>query len=107
MLAEKEHAHKLIERLGLGQVAPWSTCLRFPGVAMQSVGLTFGTALCMLTKYRSGLIRNQDCVIAGVPALYPLQLKRKPWASAARTVRFEPPERSKPSLRASYSLERH
>ena len=39
--------------------------LRFPGIAIESVALTFGTCLCLLLAYRSGLIRVTQKFTAG------------------------------------------
>jgi uncharacterized YccA/Bax inhibitor family protein len=40
--------------------------LSFPGIVTQAVGLTFGTCLCMLLAYRSGLIRATEKFKLGV-----------------------------------------
>lgn len=42
--------------------------LRFPGIAIEAVALTFGTCLCMLLAYRSGLIRPTQRFMMGVVA---------------------------------------
>jgi uncharacterized YccA/Bax inhibitor family protein len=42
--------------------------LRFPGIAMQSVALTFGTCFCLLLAYRSGLIQPTQKFTMGVVA---------------------------------------
>ncbi len=42
--------------------------LRFPGIATQSVGLTFGTLLVLLLAYRSGLIPVTEKFRLGVVA---------------------------------------
>jgi uncharacterized YccA/Bax inhibitor family protein len=42
--------------------------LRFPGIAMQAAGMTFGTLLCLLLAYRSGLIRATENFKLGVVA---------------------------------------
>lgn len=42
--------------------------LRFPGIVMQAVGLTFGTMAAMLLAYRSGLIRATEKFKLGVVA---------------------------------------
>lgn len=47
--------YALLEGLVLGSISAIFE-LRFPGIAMQSVGLTFGTLLVLLLAYRSGLI---------------------------------------------------
>ena len=40
--------------------------LQFPGIVLQAVGLTFGTCLCLLVAYRSGLIRATEKFKLGV-----------------------------------------
>ena len=47
--------YALLEGLALGSISAVLE-IRFPGIAMQSVGLTFGTLLVLLLAYRSGLI---------------------------------------------------
>jgi len=47
--------YALLEGLFLGGLSA-TLDLRYPGIAMQAVGLTFGTLLVMLLAYRSGLI---------------------------------------------------
>jgi len=47
--------YALLEGLVLGGISAILE-LRFPGIAMQAVGLTFGTLLVLLLAYRSGLI---------------------------------------------------
>ena len=42
--------------------------LRFPGIVMQAVGLTFGTLAALLLAYRSGLIRATENFKLGVVA---------------------------------------
>jgi uncharacterized YccA/Bax inhibitor family protein len=42
--------------------------LRYPGIAMQAVGLTFGTLFVLLLAYRSGLIRVTEKFKLGVVA---------------------------------------
>ena len=39
---------------------------QFPGIVIQSVGLTFGTLLCLLMAYRSGLIKVTENFKLGV-----------------------------------------
>jgi uncharacterized YccA/Bax inhibitor family protein len=48
-------AYALLEGLALGAISSILE-LRFPGIAIQSVSLTFGTLLVLLLAYRSGLI---------------------------------------------------
>ena len=47
--------YSLLEGLALGSISAILE-VRYPGIAMQSVGLTFGTLLVLLVAYRSGLI---------------------------------------------------
>jgi len=42
--------------------------LRFPGIVLQAVGLTFGTLACLLAAYKSGLIRASENFKLGVTA---------------------------------------
>ncbi len=42
--------------------------VRYPGIAMQAVALTFGTGFCLLMAYRSGLIRATQKFTLGVVA---------------------------------------
>lgn len=42
--------------------------VKYPGIAIQAVGLTFGTLACMLVAYRSGLIRVTEKFRMGVVA---------------------------------------
>ena len=48
-------AYALLEGLALGGISATFE-LRFPGIAIQSVSLTFGVLLVLLLAYRSGLI---------------------------------------------------
>ena len=41
---------------------------RFPGIAMQAAGLTFGTLFCLLLAYRSGVVRATENFKLGVVA---------------------------------------
>ena len=41
---------------------------RFPGIAIQSVALTFGTCFCLLLAYRSGMIRATQKFTYGIVA---------------------------------------
>jgi uncharacterized YccA/Bax inhibitor family protein len=59
--------YALLEGLFLGGASAIFE-LRFPGIAMQAVALTFGTAFCMLMAYRSGLIRATQKFTLGVVA---------------------------------------
>jgi uncharacterized YccA/Bax inhibitor family protein len=60
-------AYALLEGLFLGGASALFE-LRFPGIAMQAVALTFGVAFCMLMAYRSGLIRATQKFTMGVVA---------------------------------------
>jgi uncharacterized YccA/Bax inhibitor family protein len=59
--------YALLEGLVLGSVSAILE-LRFPGIAMQAVGLTFGTLIALLLAYRSGLIRVTERFRLGVVA---------------------------------------
>ena len=59
--------YALLEGLFLGGISAMIE-LRFPGIAIQAVALTFGTCLCMLLAYRSGLIRPTQKFMVGVVA---------------------------------------
>jgi len=59
--------YALLEGLVLGGISAL-TELRFPGIPMQAVGLTFGTLVAMLLVYRSGIIRVTDNFRMGVVA---------------------------------------
>ena len=48
-------AYALLEGLALGGISAFYE-LRYPGIAIQAVGLTFATLLTLLTAYRFGLI---------------------------------------------------
>lgn len=57
----------LLEGLVLGSVSAILE-LRFPGIAIQAVSLTFGTLVVLLLAYRSGIIRVTDKFRLGVVA---------------------------------------
>jgi uncharacterized YccA/Bax inhibitor family protein len=57
--------YALLEGLCLGGISAVLES-RYPGIAIQSVGLTFGTCFCMLAAYRSGLIRPTRKFMIGV-----------------------------------------
>jgi uncharacterized YccA/Bax inhibitor family protein len=59
--------YALFEGLALGGISAVLE-LRFPGIAIQSVSLTFGTLLVLLLAYRSGLIRVTEKFKLGVVA---------------------------------------
>jgi len=59
--------YALLEGLFLGAFSATME-LRFPGIAIEAVALTFGTCLCMLAAYRAGLIRATQRFTLGVVA---------------------------------------
>jgi uncharacterized YccA/Bax inhibitor family protein len=59
--------YALFEGLFLGGISALFE-LRYPGIAIQAVGLTFGTLLAMLLVYSSGLIRVTQKFAIGVAA---------------------------------------
>jgi len=59
--------YALCEGLFLGAVSAFID-LRYPGIAIQAVGLTFGTLLTMLVVYRAGLIRVTNKLRIGIIA---------------------------------------
>ena len=59
--------YALLEGLFLGGVSAMME-VRFPGIVMQAVGLTFGTLAALLVAYRSGLIRATENFKLGVVA---------------------------------------
>jgi uncharacterized YccA/Bax inhibitor family protein len=60
-------AYALLEGLALGAISSVLE-LRFPGIAIQSVSLTFGTLLVLLLAYRSGMIRVTQKFRLGIVA---------------------------------------
>jgi uncharacterized YccA/Bax inhibitor family protein len=59
--------YALLEGLVLGSVSAILE-VRFPGIAIQAVSLTFGTMVALLLAYRSGLIRVTDKFRLGIVA---------------------------------------
>src|SRR5579872_1620405 len=59
--------YALLEGLFLGSISAVLE-LRFPGIAIEAVGLTFGTCFCLLLAYRSGLIRATEKFTLGIVA---------------------------------------
>jgi uncharacterized YccA/Bax inhibitor family protein len=59
--------YALLEGLVLGGVSAVFERM-YPGIPMQAVALTFGTAFCMLMAYRSGLIKVTQKFTLGVVA---------------------------------------
>ena len=59
--------YALLEGLFLGSLSAIME-MRFPGIAIQSVALTFGTCFCMLMAYRSGWIRATQRFTIGIVA---------------------------------------
>src|SRR5882757_7083673 len=60
-------AYALLEGLALGGISAVFE-LRFPGIAIQAVSLTFGTLLILLLAYSSGLIKVTEKFRLGVVA---------------------------------------
>src|SRR5713101_2873893 len=58
-------AYALFEGLVLGGLSAMFEA-RFPGIAIQAVGLTFGTLVCMLLAYRSGVVKVTEKFKLGV-----------------------------------------
>jgi uncharacterized YccA/Bax inhibitor family protein len=59
--------YALLEGLFLGALSA-TLELRFPGIAIESVALTFGTCFCLLLAYRSGIVRASDKFKLGIVA---------------------------------------
>jgi uncharacterized YccA/Bax inhibitor family protein len=59
--------YSLLEGLVLGAASAVLE-VRFPGIAIQAVGLTFGTLIALLLAYRSGVIKVTDNFRLGVVA---------------------------------------
>jgi uncharacterized YccA/Bax inhibitor family protein len=59
--------YALMEGLFLGGISAFFD-LRYPGIAIQAVGLTFGTLLTMLVIYSSGLIKVTNSLRIGIIA---------------------------------------
>jgi uncharacterized YccA/Bax inhibitor family protein len=59
--------YSLLEGLFLGGISA-TLELRFPGIAIEAVALTFGTCFCLLLAYRSGLIRPSQKFMLGIVA---------------------------------------
>lgn len=59
--------YALFEGLTLGGISAVFE-LRYPGIVMQAVSMTFGTLLCLLAAYRSGLIKATENFKLGVVA---------------------------------------
>jgi uncharacterized YccA/Bax inhibitor family protein len=59
--------YALLEGLVIGGLSAMLE-LRFPGIAMQAAGLTFGTLFCLLLAYSSGMIRVSQNFRLGVVA---------------------------------------
>jgi uncharacterized YccA/Bax inhibitor family protein len=59
--------YALLEGLFLGALSA-TLEVRYPGIAIESVALTFGTLFCLLLAYRSGLIRPTEKFQMGIVA---------------------------------------
>jgi uncharacterized YccA/Bax inhibitor family protein len=59
--------YALLEGLALGGISA-SVELRYPGIAMEAVGLTFGTLFVLLFLYRTGVIKVTQKLRLGIVA---------------------------------------
>ena len=59
--------YSLVEGLALGGISALFE-QRYPGIAIQAVGLTFGTLFAMLLAYKTGIIRATEKFKIGVVA---------------------------------------
>lgn len=59
--------YALLEGLAIGALSALFE-LRYPGIVLQAVGLTFGTLAALLMAYRSGLVRATEKFRLGVAA---------------------------------------
>jgi uncharacterized YccA/Bax inhibitor family protein len=59
--------YALLEGLFLGGLSAMFE-IQFPGIVMQAVALTFGTLFCLLTAYKSGLIKPTENFKLGLVA---------------------------------------
>lgn len=60
-------AYALLEGLAIGSLSAFFE-MKFPGIVIQAVGLTFGTLACLLVAYKSGLIKATENFKLGVTA---------------------------------------
>ena len=60
-------AYAALEGLAIGGISAMMEA-RYPGIVLQAVGLTFGTLLCLLGLYKSGLIKVTQNFRLGVVA---------------------------------------
>ena len=60
-------AYAVLEGLALGAISALFE-MKYPGIVLQAVGLTFGTLLSMLGAYKSGLIKPTENFKLGVVA---------------------------------------
>ncbi|NDQ57908.1 MAG: Bax inhibitor-1/YccA family protein [Acidipila sp.] len=60
-------AYALLQGLVLGGISALLE-VRFPGIAIQAVGLTLGTLVCMLLAYQAGMVRATENFKLGVVA---------------------------------------
>jgi len=59
--------YALLEGLFLGGLSAILE-IRYPGIVIQAVALTFGTLFCLLTAYKSGLIKPTENFKLGIAA---------------------------------------
>ncbi len=57
--------YALAEGFTLGGISAFME-MRYPGIVMQAVGATFGTLLCLLAAYRSGVIKATENFKLGI-----------------------------------------
>lgn len=60
-------AYAVFEGLAIGGISAIFE-MRYPGIVIQAVGLTFGTMICLLAAYRSGLIKATENFKLGIVA---------------------------------------
>ena len=59
--------YAVLEGLALGAISA-AFEIRYPGIATQAVGLTFGTLFCLLVAYKTGVIKPSENFKLGVVA---------------------------------------
>ena len=59
--------YSVCEGFALGGISAFFE-MRYPGIVMQAVGATFGTLLCLLAAYRSGMIKATENFKLGIVA---------------------------------------
>jgi uncharacterized YccA/Bax inhibitor family protein len=97
--------YALLEGLVLGGVSAMLE-MRFHGIAIQAVALTFGTLIAMLLAYRSGLIKVTDICDWGLSPLRAVSRSSTSWnlSSASSECTSPPSTARRRSESASASL---